>query len=253
MKLGARLSKRGRGAMRLLVVAATVATACAGLVVQSSPAVAATRSDIATLALQNVGLGDCSRNSRGGIGFATSCSRHEYWCADFVIWVWQSLGIDVGGLDAGARSFRAYGQARGLLTNTPEVGDAVYFSDNGGVIQHVAVVTEVYPNGTIQSVSGDLGGQDGTMAQFADTSRSYHDAPYSGAIGAYSPAVGWNVAGYTRPQNVGGSVGGAIAVKYNQLGGAGGFLGAPTTDELTTPNSPWGVGKYNHFQNDGSI
>ena len=42
---------------------------------------------------------------------------------------------------------------------------------------------------------------------------------------------------------------GEIAVKWNALGAAGGFLGAPLNDETGTPD---GVGRYNHFQN-GSI
>jgi len=45
------------------------------------------------------------------------------------------------------------------------------------------------------------------------------------------------------------SVGGAILTRYNQLGGAGGFLGSCVTSELTTPDT---IGRYNHFQN-GSI
>lgn len=66
------------------------------------------------------------------------------------------MGVNTAGLDAGSRSFKAYGQANGLLTNTPEVGDAVYFSDSAGTIKHVAIVTDVYNNGSIRSVSGDL-------------------------------------------------------------------------------------------------
>lgn len=46
------------------------------------------------------------------------------------------------------------------------------------------------------------------------------------------------------------SVKGAIRDHYNSLGGPGGFLGYPTTDETTTPD---GAGRYNHFQNHGSI
>ena len=42
---------------------------------------------------------------------------------------------------------------------------------------------------------------------------------------------------------------GEIAVKWNALGAAGGFLGAPLNDETGTPD---GVGRYNHFEN-GSI
>jgi len=42
---------------------------------------------------------------------------------------------------------------------------------------------------------------------------------------------------------------GAILGKYLELGGEGGFLGYPTTDETATPD---GVGRYNHFER-GSI
>jgi len=43
---------------------------------------------------------------------------------------------------------------------------------------------------------------------------------------------------------------GAIRDHFNALGGPGGFLGYPTTDESATPD---GVGRYNHFANAGSI
>jgi hypothetical protein len=43
---------------------------------------------------------------------------------------------------------------------------------------------------------------------------------------------------------------GDIRAKYNMLGGPGGRLGLPVTDETGTPD---GIGRYNHFQNDGSI
>jgi uncharacterized protein with LGFP repeats len=42
---------------------------------------------------------------------------------------------------------------------------------------------------------------------------------------------------------------GAIAEKWRSLGATRGFLGAPMTNETTTPD---GVGRYNHFQG-GSI
>ena len=42
---------------------------------------------------------------------------------------------------------------------------------------------------------------------------------------------------------------GAIGEKWAQLGGEGGFLGSPLTDETGTPD---GVGRYNHFDG-GSI
>lgn len=43
---------------------------------------------------------------------------------------------------------------------------------------------------------------------------------------------------------------GDIRAKYNLLGGPGGILGLPVTDETGTPD---GIGRYNHFQNQGSI
>lgn len=43
---------------------------------------------------------------------------------------------------------------------------------------------------------------------------------------------------------------GEIRAKYNMLGGPGGPLGLPVTDETGTPD---GKGRYNHFQNQGSI
>ncbi len=43
---------------------------------------------------------------------------------------------------------------------------------------------------------------------------------------------------------------GAIRDKYLALGGPGGFLGLPTTDEAVTPN---GIGRYNYFTNHGAI
>ncbi|MGI8680036.1 MAG: DUF2961 domain-containing protein [Jatrophihabitans sp.] len=76
-----------------------------------------------------------------------------------------------------------------------------------------------------------------------------------GPVGDNVPATYSSTAYWYGPltDSDGPTVGGAILAKYTQLGGAAGFLGAPVTDELTTPNSPWGVGRYNHFRNDGSI
>jgi hypothetical protein len=43
---------------------------------------------------------------------------------------------------------------------------------------------------------------------------------------------------------------GAILPHYLALGGPGGFLGYPTTDETVTPD---GIGRFNHFSKSGSI
>lgn len=46
------------------------------------------------------------------------------------------------------------------------------------------------------------------------------------------------------------SVCGLILDKYNQLGGPGGLIGPPTSDEITNPD---GIGKHSSFENDSSI
>src|SRR5437588_3649466 len=49
---------------------------------------------------------------------------------------------------------------------------------------------------------------------------------------------------YTSPSTGSHQVCGAILAKYVALGGPGGFMGYPTTDETGTPD---GVGRFNHF------
>jgi N-acetyl-anhydromuramyl-L-alanine amidase AmpD len=74
---------------------------------------------------------------------------------------------------------------------------------------------------------------------------------YGGGVNCHTdPGPYWDWNYYMSLVNNGYTVGGAIAVRYNQLGGANGILGPPITNELTCPD---GVGKYNHFQNGGSI
>ena len=68
-------------------------------------------------------------------------------------------------LDAAAGSFYVYGQNHGTLSNTPAVGDAVVFDyQGGGVADHVAIVTQVNSDGTIETVSGDWNGDSGSEA-----------------------------------------------------------------------------------------
>jgi GH25 family lysozyme M1 (1,4-beta-N-acetylmuramidase) len=73
--------------------------------------------------------------------------------------------------------------------------------------------------------------------------------------GEYTIAGGWaqnyerGVIYYT-PATGAWAVSGSILNHYQQLGGPGGALGFPTTDETSTPD---GVGRYNHFSKNASI
>lgn len=168
------------------------------------------RGNIANIALANVGKGACSRNSAGGTAFDSSCTGNgghpEYWCADFARWVWAQAGANTSGLTAGAGSFYEYGQNHGTLHSKPSVGDAVVFDYAGnGYADHVAIVTRVNSNGTIETVSGDWGGEHGSEATFASTSRADLNAPaYWGGVGSKPAIMGMKISGYVSPAGAGG-------------------------------------------------
>jgi len=164
---------------------------------------------IANLALANVGGMACATNSLGGHSFGSSCTGNggqpEYWCADFALWVWSNAGVsNVSGLDAAAGSFYVYGQNNGTLSNTPAVGDAVVFDyQGGGVADHVAIVTQVNSDGTIESVSGDWNGDSGSEATFSSTSKVYLNSPaYSSTVGTSPAVMGMTISGYIAPVGV---------------------------------------------------
>ena len=156
--------------------------------------------NIVNLANQNIGKTACGSNSLGSKAYGSSCTGNggspEYWCADFARWVWGNSGADVAGLNAAASSFATYGQAHGTFSGTPHVGDAVVFRNSKGV-HHVAIVTQVNSNGTIESGSGDWGGSHGSEAHFATTSSVKLNPTYAGKIGTKMGTM--SVAGFISP------------------------------------------------------
>jgi len=204
---------------RIILVAsafAALASGCSGAPDGSPEAVARSRaavtatpqvsgSSIVSLALANVGGSACGTNSLGGGNFETSCTGNggqpEYWCADFAQWVWANSGVDTTGLDAAAGSFYCYGQNNGTLSNTPQPGAAVVFDYQGNcVADHVAIVTQVNSDGTIETVSGDWNGQSGTEAQFSSTSSVVLNSPaYAATVGTSPGVMGMTISGYISP------------------------------------------------------
>jgi hypothetical protein len=164
---------------------------------------------IASLALANVGQGACTTNTLGGGSFDSSCAGNggqpEYWCADFARWVWAAAGAsDTSQLTPAAGSFYVYGQNHGTLSSVPAVGDAVVFDyKGGGVADHVAIVSRVNGDGTIETVSGDWGGQSGGEAQFASTSHVALNTPaYPGVVGSSPGVIGMTISGFIAPAGV---------------------------------------------------
>ena len=174
-------------------------------VAATSDSEAVSGQSIASIALANVGRGACSQNTQGGYAYASSCTGNggqpEYWCADFARWVWGAAGADTGGLSAAAGSFYVYGQNHGTLSNVPQVGDAVVFDyKGGGYADHVAIVTQVNANGSIETVSGDWAGQGGSEAFFSSTSHVVLNAPaYYGGVGTYASEMGMTISGFIAP------------------------------------------------------
>lgn len=189
-----------------------------GLVFSIAPIEAAsaytpyTGTDIVQVAQMSIGDGACSSNPAGNVGFASSCTGNggqpEYWCADFARWVWAAMGVPYASeLNAAAASFYTYGVRHGTLTSMPAVGDAVVFdySDANGVpyADHVAIVSQVNPNGTIESISGDWGGTGSTEAAFSSTSSVVLNAPpYPSAVGSTSNVMGMTISGFIAPVGV---------------------------------------------------
>ncbi|MFE0459425.1 CHAP domain-containing protein, partial [Kitasatospora sp. NPDC058965] len=109
--------------------------------------------------------GPCGNGGAGyyapGTGQGSSCSGTQAahaWCADFAGWVWAQEGVqNLGPLSDLANSFESYGP----LSSTPHVGDAVFFHPNGysgTEDDHVAIVTSVNSNGTIDWTGGNQSG-----------------------------------------------------------------------------------------------
>jgi hypothetical protein len=145
--------------------------------------------NLAALANANVGKGagtcslvDSARNSLDGTAFYTSCTGNdgspEFWCADFAMWVWANVGINITGLTPAAASFMLDASENGSTVHTsssyaPQVGDAIVYDyvASTGRAQHVGLVTAVNSDGSLTTDNGDFGGnQSGTEAYFAETS-----------------------------------------------------------------------------------
>ncbi|HYB29389.1 MAG TPA: PKD domain-containing protein [Solirubrobacteraceae bacterium] len=108
-----------------------------------------------------------------GCGFDTGFgvqNENETWCSDFAKWVWQRAGVtaDMNTINAGARSFYAWGVEQGEVlkpdSGRPAVGDAVVFYPPGSIgrasfADHVGIVTAVNRDGTVSLVNGDFIGR----------------------------------------------------------------------------------------------
>lgn len=144
----------------------------AGLTVLAPSAQAASGADIVSTARSQMGSDACGNGGAGyyapGTGQNRSCSggnETHAWCADFAGWVWSRNGVkNLGPLNDLANSFQTYAKNNyGGLSSTPHVGDAVFFhpksmSTGFTNYDHVAIVSAVHSNGTIDWIGGNQSG-----------------------------------------------------------------------------------------------
>jgi hypothetical protein len=94
----------------------------------------------------------------------------EQWCALFATWAWRQAGIPIPSYAFTGDIYYWAADHGALLppTATPEPGDAVLYGtgpQNVETSEHVAIVTQVWPDGSIDTVDGDSGpGRDGWLS-----------------------------------------------------------------------------------------
>ncbi|GAA1987537.1 CHAP domain-containing protein [Kitasatospora viridis] len=200
-----------RRAIGTLASAAVLAPAL--VVLSGSAASANTGTDVANLALANVGKGagscstyNSSANSLGGSAFNGSCQGYagvpEYWCADFAKWVWQNNGLNVTGITAAAHSFIDAAGSNGSTVHQdsgyrPQLGDAAVFGTS-----HVGIVTAVNADGSIQLTNGDFSGTKGQgEVTFAETSQVVNVTIPSSqvAAGSFQSNMNMQLTAYVTP------------------------------------------------------
>jgi hypothetical protein len=94
----------------------------------------------------------------------------EEWCALFATWAWAQGGVPIPryGFTGDIYTWAAQHGAVLPPSATPDPGDAVLYGtgpQNANTSVHVGIVTQVWPDGAIMTVSGDSGpGRDGWLS-----------------------------------------------------------------------------------------
>jgi hypothetical protein len=94
----------------------------------------------------------------------------EEWCALFATWAWEQAGVPIPSY-AFTGDIYHWAAVHGAVlapTTTPDPGDAVLYGTGPASTSssvHVGIVTQVWPDGAIMTVSGDSGpGRDGALS-----------------------------------------------------------------------------------------
>jgi len=94
----------------------------------------------------------------------------EAWCALFATWAWERAGVPIPryAFTGDVWTWSAVWGADLPPWATPDVGDAVLFGtgpQNASTSVHMAIVTQIWPDGALMTVGGDSGpGRDGALS-----------------------------------------------------------------------------------------
>jgi len=205
-----------------------------------------------------------------GCGFDTRFgvqNENETWCSDFAKWVWQRAGVtaDMNTINAGARSFYAWGLQQGEVlkpdSGRPTVGDAVVFYPPGRVrrasfADHVGIVSSVNRDGTVSLVNGDFVGKTNIDVEYdtnvsltrwasglwnkgeqwvlvAPPSAMQHPAPSAAITGPGLAVTGTSVSFQAHAAEQGGSI-----TQYLWTFGDGGTATGPDASHAFTSAAP---------------
>lgn len=124
------------------------------------------------------------------------------WCAVFVLWCFtQAFGLDIaqkmlaqtkGGTGAGctpsARSFKAAGR----FYTTPEIGDQIFFTNDGGTTSnHTGIVVKI-ENGKVYTIEGNTSSASGVVANGGSVAEKSYTLANSKIMGYGRPD--WSLA-----------------------------------------------------------
>ncbi len=118
----------------------------------------------------------------------------EEWCALFATWAWEQGGIPVPSLPFTGSVYDWAAQNATVLppSATPAPGDAVFYGSgpqNANTSVHMAIVTQVWPDGAIVTIDGDSGpGRDGYLSVTLNGPFLPADSPSYNGVSIYAYA-----------------------------------------------------------------
>lgn len=133
------------------------------------------------------------------IGYFNGPKNGYSWCAVFVAWcLVKTFGVDnalkitgqpLRGYGAGcAECVRYYKSIDRFFTANPQIGDQIFFSNNGGkVIAHTGLVVDI-KNGKVYTIEGNTSSDSGVIANGGSVNKKSYSLNYK------------NIYGYGRPR-----------------------------------------------------